>query len=156
VPAVAVHGRTRDQYYSGVADWEIIKDVKANIKIPVITNGDIFTPKDAKKALEITGADGLMLARGAMGNPWLFSRTLAYLQTGILPPEPTANEIINTAIQHVQAVEAHPGGRIEEMRKHISWYTKGMHGSADIRRRVNLAKTATEMETLLKEMRNPQ
>ena len=154
--AIAVHGRTRDQYYSGTADWGIIKEVKQAVSIPVIANGDIFTPEIAVDVFDKTICDGLMLARGAMGNPWLFSRTLEYLTTGILPPLPTANEIIQTAISHLHAVATCPTARIEEMRKHISWYTKGMHGSAEVRRRVNLAKTAQEMETLLYEMRTSQ
>ena len=153
--AIAVHGRTRDQYYSGTADWGIIKDVKQAVNIPVIANGDIFTPEAALSVFGKSDCDGLMLARGVMGNPWLFSRTLAYLATGELPPLPTQDDIIQTAIAHLHAVAA-ANARIEEMRKHISWYTKGMHGSAEIRRRVNIAKTAQEMETLLNEMRNFQ
>jgi len=147
--AIAVHGRTRDQYYSGTADWEAIKAVKQAVNIPVIGNGDIFTPEFAVKCLTESGCDGLMIARGAMGNPWLFSRTLQYIKSGELPPTPTEAQIIETAINHIHAVAAHGTARIEEMRKHISWYTKGMYGSAEIRRRVNKAKTAHEMEDLL-------
>jgi len=149
--AIVVHGRTRDQYYSGEADWDAITAVKQAVKIPVIGNGDIFTPEIAVKRLQTSGCDGLMIARGAMGNPWLFSRTLQYMQTGVLPSLPTHAEIIQTAIAHLHAVAAHPFARIEEMRKHISWYTKGMYGSADIRRRVNKASTVAEMEILLYE-----
>ena len=145
---VTVHGRTRDQYYTGEADWEAIASVKAAVKIPVVGNGDIFTPEIAVRRLKDSGCDGIMIARGAMGNPWLFSRTLEYLQTGSIPPPPTDETIINTAIDHLNAVK-NSGGRIEEMRKHIGWYTKGMHGSAEIRRNVNTAKTAEEMEHLL-------
>jgi len=147
--AIAVHGRTRDQYYSGTADWEVIKTVKQAVSIPVIGNGDIFTPEIAVKCLAESGCDGLMIARGAMGNPWLFSRTLQYIKSGVLPPLPTNAEIIETAINHINAVAAHSTARIEEMRKHISWYTKGMYGSAEIRRRVNKAKNAHEMIELL-------
>ena len=150
--AITVHGRTRDQYYSGKADWDSIKAVKQAVSIPVIGNGDIFSPEEAAQCLQDSGCDGLMIARGVMGNPWLFSRTLEYIQTGEMPLPPTHEQIIETAIKHLHAVAAHPTARIEEMRKHISWYTKGMYGSADIRRRVNKACTANEMETLLKEI----
>ena len=147
--AVTVHGRTREQYYSGQADWDEILKVKQAVTIPVIGNGDIFTPDDAIHRLN-SGVDGIMLARGAMGNPWLFSRIVAWQQTGIIPPPPTVAEVIDTAIHHLHLVANSGTTRVEEMRKHISWYTKGMHGSAEIRHRVNQASTVTEMETLLK------
>jgi nifR3 family TIM-barrel protein len=153
---VIVHGRTRDQYYAGEADWDEISAVKAAIDIPVIGNGDIFVPEDAIRRLRTGGCDGIMIARGALGNPWIFSRTVQYLKTGLLPPQPKRSEVIETAIEHLHAVAARKGARIEEMRKHLSWYTKGMPGSADLRRRINLAKTATEMEALLHEAAGPQ
>jgi len=146
--AIAVHGRTRDQYYAGVADWDIIREVKQAVTIPVIGNGDIFTPQAAQECLNKTACDGLMIARGAMGNPWLFSRIIGLVETGEVPPPPTNEQIIATAIDHLHAVAASTA-RIEEMRKHISWYTKGMYGSADIRRRVNRASTAHEMESII-------
>ena len=150
--AIAVHGRTRDQYYAGVADWDIIKEVKQAVKIPVFGNGDIFSPQNALECLNKTACDGLLIARGAMGNPWLFSQIIGLMETGEIPPPPTTGEIIATAIDHLHAVAAHPTARIQEMRKHISWYTKGMYGSADIRRRVNKACTVHEMESLLREI----
>jgi len=146
---ITVHGRTRDQYYTGEADWEAISAVKQAVNIPVIGNGDIFSAEIAVKRLEESGCDGIMVARGAMGNPWIFSRTVAYLETGVLPPEPTHEEIIKTAITHLHAVAAEKAN-IVEMRKHLSWYTKGMYGSAELRSKINTAQTATEMETLLK------
>ncbi|MCL2528477.1 MAG: tRNA dihydrouridine synthase DusB [Defluviitaleaceae bacterium] len=155
---ITVHGRTRDQYYTGTADWDAIAAVKKAVKIPVIGNGDIFTPEIAIRRLEESGCDGIMIARGAMGNPWIFSRTAEYLKTGVLPPEPSNSDIIKTAVQHLYAVDkvrakmAQDTGRnytIVEMRKHLSWYTKGMPGSAELRRRINLAQSAGEMEELL-------
>jgi len=145
---ITVHGRTRDQYYTGEADWAAIATVKKAVKIPVIGNGDIFSPETAIKRLEESGCDGIMIARGAMGNPWIFSRMAAYLKTGVLPPEPTHAEIIKTAIAHLHAA-ACDKQQVYEMRKHLSWYTKGMPGSAELRRRINKAQTAQEMEELL-------
>jgi nifR3 family TIM-barrel protein len=131
--AIAVHGRTRDQYYSGEADWNAIAEVKASVKIPVIGNGDIFTPEIAAEKIKL--CDALMIARGALGNPWLFSRTLKFLETGKLPPLPSHTEIIETALKHLHSVE-----NCIEMRKHLCWYTKGMPGSAEVRRKINNAK----------------
>ena len=148
---ITVHGRTRCQYYTGIADWDAIAEVKRAVKIPVIGNGDIFSAEIAVKRLEESGCDGIMVARGAMGNPWIFSRTVAYLETGVLPPEPTQEEIIKTAIAHLHAV-AEQKSNIVEMRKHLSWYTKGMHGSAELRSKINKALTAQEMETLLESL----
>ncbi|MCL2387078.1 MAG: tRNA dihydrouridine synthase DusB [Defluviitaleaceae bacterium] len=142
--AVAVHGRTRDQYYAGEADWNAIAEVKSAIKIPVIGNGDIFTPEMALQRLTESKCDALLIARGALGNPWLFSRTLELMQTGNLPPPPTHAEIIETALQHLHAVE-----NCIEMRKHICWYTKGMHGSAEIRRKINNTKSIPEMKQII-------
>jgi len=148
---ITVHGRTRCQYYTGHADWDAIAEVKRAVKIPVIGNGDIFSSEIAVKRLKESGCDGIMIARGAMGNPWIFSRTVAYLKTGVLPPEPTHEEIIKTAITHLRAVAAEKSN-IVEMRKHLSWYTKGMHGSAELRSKINTAKTADEMEELLRSL----
>lgn len=147
---VIVHGRTRDQYYSGEANWEEISAVKAALTIPVIGNGDIFTPEDALHRLQNSSCDGIMIARGAMGNPWLFSRTLEALSSGTVPPPPTDDAVIAQAIAHLRAVAARRG-RVEEMRKHLSWYTKGMRDSAQLRHNINQAKTADEMENLLNE-----
>ena len=141
--AVAVHGRTREQYYSG----------KADVQIPVIGNGDIFTPQDAKNLLEHTGCDAIMVGRGAQGNPWIFKRILHYLKTGELLPEPTAQERVEKALWHSQMLIAYKGEYvgIREMRKHMAWYMKGLPGAAELRGKLNYAETMAEMEALLNE-----
>lgn len=153
VAAVAVHGRTREQFYSGKADWDIIRQVKKAVKIPVIGNGDIFTPQDAKRMLEETGCDGLMIARGAQGNPWLFSRTNHYLNTGELLPEPDVYEVCRMIMRHAHMQADMKGEEIgmKEMRKHIAWYTAGLPHSAALRRACNLLETLEELEKLLNE-----
>lgn len=150
--AVAVHGRTREQYYSGKADWDIIKQVKAAVNIPVIGNGDVFTPQDAKNLLEHTGCDAIMVGRGAQGNPWIFKRILHYLQTGELLPEPTAEERVEKALRHAQMLIDYKGEYIgvREMRKHMAWYMKGMPGAAELRGKLNYAENRAELEALLR------
>lgn len=153
VSAVAVHGRTREQYYSGKADWNIIRQVKEAVKIPVIGNGDIWKPEDAKRMLEETGCDGLMLARGAQGNPWLFSRINHYLDTGELLPESDRAEISRMILRHAR-LQIELKGEVlgmKEMRKHIAWYTAGLPHSAGIRRECNQVETLPELEALLQE-----
>lgn len=150
--AVAVHGRTREQYYSGKADWDIIKQVKEAVNIPVIGNGDVFTPQDAKNLLEHTGCDAIMVGRGAQGNPWIFKRILHYLKTGELLPEPTAEERVEKALRHAQMLIDYKGEYIgvREMRKHMAWYMKGLPGAAELRGKLNYAETMAEMEALLR------
>ncbi len=153
VAAVAVHGRTRAQYYSGHADWDIIRQVKEAVRIPVIGNGDIFTPQDAKRMLRETGCDGLMIARGARGNPWLFRRISHYLETGELLPEPDAQEVARMILRHARLQIDLKGENLgmKEMRKHIAWYTAGLPHSAAIRRESNLVESLKQLETLLNE-----
>ena len=150
--AVAVHGRTREQYYSGKADWDIIKQVKEAVNIPVIGNGDIFGPQDAKNLLEHTGCDAIMVGRGAQGNPWIFKRILHYLNTGELLPEPTAEERVEKALHHSQMLIDYKGEYIgvREMRKHMAWYMKGLPGAAELRGKLNHAETMEQLEVLLR------
>lgn len=139
VAAVAVHGRTREQYYGGKADWDIIKAVKEAVKIPVIGNGDIFSPQDAKAMKEYTGCDGLMVGRAARGNPWIFKEINEYLKTGIVPEKPSAEEVKNMILKHAFMLIEYKGEytAVREMRKHIAWYTQGLPHSAELRRRCN-------------------
>lgn len=143
VSAVAVHGRTREQFYSGKADWDIIRQVKEAVKIPVIGNGDIFKPEDARAMMEETGCDGLMIARGAKGNPWIFKRTLHYLETGELLPPPSHREIKEMIIRHGKLQREIKGEVIgmREMRKHMAWYTGGLPHSAALRNEINQVET---------------
>ncbi|MDS1030979.1 tRNA dihydrouridine synthase DusB [Bacillota bacterium LX-D] len=135
---ITIHGRTRDQLYSGKADWDIISQVVQAVKIPVIGNGDIFEPLDAQEMMKKTNCAGVMIARGSFGNPWLFSRTIAFLD-GKLLPEPSWEERITTAIRHLELVVAFKGEAIgvKEMRKHIAWYVKGGPNAARIREKIN-------------------
>jgi nifR3 family TIM-barrel protein len=136
--AVTVHGRTREQFYSGQADWEIIKKVKQAVRIPVIGNGDVVSPETAEKMLELTGCDGIMIGRGAEGNPWIFRRIIEYLKSGKLLPEPSYAEKVEMAIVHLEKTIELKGEVIgvKEMRKHLAWYLKGMPGSSVIKTEV--------------------
>jgi len=151
VCAITVHGRTRNQFYSGKADWMVIKEVKEAVEIPVIGNGDVFTPEDALRILETTGCDGAMIARGAMGNPWLFERTITYLKTKQLPPPPSPQAKIYTALKHLdKAIEVKGEKRaIKEIRKHIGWYLKGLKDCSKVRRKINYASSKDEVENIL-------
>jgi nifR3 family TIM-barrel protein len=151
--AVAVHGRTRKQMYTGKANWDIIRQVKEAVDIPVIGNGDVFTPEDAKRMLEQTGCDGVMIGRGALGNPWMLYRTVHYLETGELLPEPTPREKVEIALLHMDRLIALRGEEVavREMRKHASWYLKGMRGAARVKDRVNEQTTREGMARVLRE-----
>lgn len=151
--AIAVHGRTREQYYSGKADWNIIKEVKEAVNIPVIGNGDLFTPQDAVRMLEQTGCDGIMLARGVQGNPWLLKQVKTYLLTGKLLLKPSIDEVIQMILRHAQLQISIKGSYtgIREMRKHVAWYTTGYKNSAKLRNRVNEIESYDSLENLLQE-----
>ena len=149
--AVAVHGRTREQYYSGEADWNIIRQVKEAVSIPVIGNGDVFTPEDAKRLLDETGCDGIMVGRGAKGNPWIFKRITHYLETGELLPGPTLMEVRDMILRHGKMLTEYKGEMIamREMRSHMAWYTKGMRNSAALRCEINQVETLEGLAELL-------
>lgn len=149
--AVTVHGRTRSQMYSGKADWRIIAAVKSHLRIPVIGNGDIWTPQDAKNMLEETGCDAVMIGRGSLGNPWIFRRTVHYLETGELLPEPTAAERVQMAKRHLELLLAEKGEYIavREMRKHAAWYVKGLREAARLREEINKAEHTLKIKECL-------
>lgn len=151
--AVAVHGRTREDFYRGKADWKLIAEVKEALDIPVIGNGDIFTPEDARTMLLETGCDAVMIGRGCLGNPWLIRRTIHLLKTGVLLPEPGYEEIIGMVLYHLDRAVQYFGEKhaIPRMRKHISWYIKGMPYSAEIRSKINSISEKEELEKILKD-----
>ena len=149
--AIAVHGRTREQYYSGKADWTIIRDVKDAVQIPVLGNGDVTSAQLADEMMDQTGCDGVMIARGARGNPWIFSRILQTRQTGEDPGRPPASQIVEMILRHARMQIACKGEftAIREMRKHVAWYTGGMKHSAKLRGSVNEVTTYEELQALL-------
>ncbi len=153
--AISVHGRTREQFYSGEADWSIIKAVKENVAIPVNGNGDVRTPEDAVRLRSETGCDGIMIGRAAQGNPWLFRQVTHYLSTGKLLPGPTMAERFEMTLRHLEMLVAYKGEHIgiREMRRHAAWYTKGLPHSAELRLRFNQAETREDFTAILNEFR---
>ena len=153
--AVAVHGRTREQYYTGKADWDIIREVKQAVNIPVIGNGDIFSGQDAFDMMEQTGCDFVMIARGALGNPWIFAEAKALWEGRKLPKEPDANEKREMLEKHFCDLLELKGeyAAVREMRKHTGWYLKGMPGAAAMRRKINQITDAQELRDKLRRIR---
>ena len=152
--AVALHGRTRVQMYEGKANWDIIKEVKQSINIPLIGNGDVQTPQDAKRMLDETGCDGVMIGRAALGNPWMIYRTVQFLKTGKLMGEPSVREKMDVCILHLDRLIAlkNEDVAVREMRKHAAWYLKGVKGNAKVRNAVNECTNRDQLVTLLNDM----
>ena len=151
--AVAVHGRTREQYYSRKADWDIIRQVKEAVSIPVIGNGDVVSGESALAMQKQTGCDGVMIGRGSQGNPWIFSELLEYEKTGKMPGRPSKEEIRDMILRHAKLQLEYKGEYlgIREMRKHVAWYTTGMPNSAKLRNEINAVETYEQLETMLME-----
>ena len=151
VAAIAVHGRTREQYYSGKADWEITRKVKEAVSIPVIGNGDVTSAEKAQEMFVETGCDGIMIGRAAQGNPWIFRELVEYEKTGIVPKRPDIHEVKAMMLRHAKMQMEHKGDYlgIREMRKHVAWYTTGLPNSAKLRDAINHVESYGELEELL-------
>lgn len=152
--AVAVHGRTREQYYSGTADWDIIAAIKQAVRIPVIGNGDVTDGESAQKMLAKTGCDGVMIGRGAQGNPWIFREVTAALAGEEIPPRPGREELYEMILEHARLSCAYKGEYItvREMRKHIAWYTAGLPHSSRLRRQINSMESMEELTEGMKKL----
>ena len=155
VAAIAVHGRTREQYYSGKADLDIIRQVKEAVSVPVIGNGDVNSAKSAKQMIDETGCDGVMIGRAARGNPWIFAQIKHYLKTGKEIQGPSREEVKEMILRHADSLIAHKGGftGVREMRKHVAWYTAGFPHSAQLRKRVNEVESYKDLKQLLEDFR---
>ena len=149
--AVAVHGRTREQYYSGKADWDIIRQVKEAVSIPVIGNGDVTGPESAKKMIDETGVDGIMIGRAARGNPWIFNQIKEYLETGVIPEKPSYDEVREMMLRHARMQLECKGEYtgIREMRKHVAWYTAGYPHSAKLRAKMNEVESYEQLRACI-------
>lgn len=151
--AIAVHARTREQFYEGTADWNIIKEVKSHISIPVIGNGDIKCPEDAKNMLNFTGCDAIMIGRASRGNPWIFNQVISFLDGSVKIPLPSFDERKNMILRHLNLLIEHKGEAqgVREMRKHIAWYIKGLNNSAQIKNKIFKATSINEVTSLIEE-----
>lgn len=154
--AVAVHGRTREQYYSGKADWDIIRQVKEAVSIPVIGNGDLNTAEDVIRMKEQTGCDGFMVARGAQGNPWIFKQILHYFETGAHLPKPGLNEVADMILRQAEMMLEFKGEYIgiREIRKHAAWYTTGYPNSSRLRDAINTVETYDQLQKMIESWKN--
>ena len=153
VSCITIHGRTREKFYSGTVDLEIIKKVKQAVKIPVIGNGDIINPKTAKQMLEYTGVDGIMIGRATLGSPWILEQIITYLRDGTIIPEPTNEEKLKKILKHIELEVEEKGEKVgvKELRKHISWYIKGLKDASKFRVEINKIETVADLEKALKE-----
>ena len=152
--AICIHGRTRDQMYSGQADWGIIAEIKAGVSIPVIGNGDVTSPDKAKEMIRRTGCDAVMIGRAAWGNPWIFTRTMKYLATGSAPDLPSLGEKVDLALKHTKLIIADKGEfiGIREMRRHLHMYTKGLRGASEARVLINSANSYADIEEIMSKL----